>query len=387
MSKRTLDAFFSTASKRTKPASSQNDPPTAPSKHETYPFPIASLPANLQLALNETPAGKARVMNDRPDLDCLYFQPYIPRGTANELFRFLRAEIPFYRVVYFAKRGGVDVQINTPRYTTVFGVDESAFFAEAPSVDSENGEGYAAATPTAKTAKPGEEKSTNSQPKHSEKTSYKSQNTHDSEKEYKTNNLRLYNKKDNTPIQPGKYGHSPRPIPACLHTLKKSIEIATKTTYNFVLVNYYTNGNDSIAFHSDDERFLGHEPSIASLSLGAEREFLLKHKPQPAPWNPATVEKTKQSPTDMIKLLLGSGDMILMRGSTQSNWLHSIPKRKGKVPVGGRINITFRRAVVPAGTDNYYHYNVGSGGVWRWDAVKGEMVEIASRKDEDKGKG
>lgn len=63
-----------------------------------------------------------------------------------------------------------------------------------------------------------------------------------------------------------------------------------------------------------------------------------------------------------------------MRGATQANWLHSIPKRTGKnAEDGGRINITFRRAVVRAGTDNYYTYNVGNGPVYKWDPVNREM--------------
>ena len=72
---------------------------------------------------------------------------------------------------------------------------------------------------------------------------------------------------------------------------------------------------------------------------------------------------------------LGSGDMVLMRGETQSNWLHSIPKRTGKGAEAerGRINITFRRARVVGGTENYYRYNVGEGPVHRWDASRREM--------------
>lgn len=71
-------------------------------------------------------------------------------------------------------------------------------------------------------------------------------------------------------------------------------------------------------------------------------------------------------------MLMRSGS--LMRGTTQANWLHSIPKRTGKnAEDGGRINITFRRAVVKSGTDNYYTYNVGSGPVYKWDPVNREM--------------
>ncbi len=66
--------------------------------------------------------------------------------------------------------------------------------------------------------------------------------------------------------------------------------------------------------------------------------------------------------------------MVLMRGQTQANWLHSIPKRTGKHEAdGGRINITFRRAMVKGGTDNYYNYNVGTGPAYQWDPVAREM--------------
>lgn len=281
-----------------------------------------------------------------PDLDCVYYQPFIPRRIANELFRVLRAELPFYRVVYFAKRGGVDVQIKTPRFTTVFGVDEGCFFADADTTSNLN---------------------INS----------------DSNSKYKTSHLTLRKAPTtttNTSSTVPKYTYPPRPIPSLLQSLKKAVEYTTKETYNFVLVNYYATGEDSIAFHSDDERFLGFEPAIASLSLGGEREFLLKHKPVPsetAATGSADRGGASAAVGTTIKLPLSSGDMILMRGRTQANWLHSIPKRKGRgvAGVGGRINITFRRAVVPAGTENYYHYNVGTGGVWGWDEVRREMVE------------
>jgi hypothetical protein len=132
-------------------------------------------------------------------------------------------------------------------------------------------------------------------------------------------------------------------------------------------VNYYADGQDSISYHSDDERFLGADPAIASFSLGAKRDFLMKHKPLPPSPNP--VEEPKQ-----VKLPLGSGDMVLMRGSTQGKWLHSVPKRAGDEAKKGRINITFRKAMVKAGTENYYQYNVGSGGVHKWSAGERKMV-------------
>lgn len=163
--------------------------------------------------------------------------------------------------------------------------------------------------------------------------------------------------------------YPPRPIPKCLDALKKSTEAATGCKFNFCLVNYYASGSDSISYHSDDERFLGNLPAIASFSLGAKRDFLLKHKPIAPNDNTPPPPETKP-----IKLPLASGDMILMKGDTQANWLHSIPKRTGKnAEDGGRINITFRRAMVKGGTENYYNYNVGTGPVYKWDNTMREM--------------
>lgn len=152
---------------------------------------------------------------------------------------------------------------------------------------------------------------------------------------------------------------------SCLDVLRKLTEAATGCTFNFALVNYYATGEDSISYHSDDERFLGIDPAIASFSLGAKRDFLLKHKPTP---------QKHDSETKPTKLNLQSGDMILMRGKTQSNWLHSIPKRKGGEADRGRINITFRKAMIKGGTDNYYRYNVGDGGIYKWNNDRREMV-------------
>ena len=180
----------------------------------------------------------------------------------------------------------------------------------------------------------------------------------------------------------------PRPIPGCLDALRRSIEDATGHVFNFCLVNYYASGVDSISFHSDDERFLGAEPAIASFSLGARRDFLMKHKPSqdvviedgaggPGHGDESVSDSLPIKPkpsSQTLKFPLASGDMILMRGKTQGNWLHSIPKRSGKNLLdGGRINITFRRAMAKGGTDNYYTYNVGTGPMYRWDEVAGEF--------------
>ncbi|KUJ08483.1 DNA repair family protein [Mollisia scopiformis] len=326
--KRTLDAFFKPPAKKAKSSdvvdsgdleqadetSSAPDQDVEFSKHTTYPFPIVNFPTSISSALPSFPSTIGKEINDQADLDLLYFQPYVPKYLESQISQFLRAELPFYRVEYTIKRGGVETQIRTPRYTTVFGLDETSRFDE-------NGE-----VVDAKTRK-------------------------------KISNDKYYSK------------YSPRPIPKCLDDLRLSTEAATGCKFNFCLVNYYASGSDSISYHSDDERFLGSLPAIASFSLGARRDFLMKHKPiipnDSAPPPPATTP---------IKLPLASGDMILMRGPTQANWLHSIPKRTGKnAEDGGRINITFRRAMVKGGTENYYNYNVGNGPVFRWDERSREM--------------
>ena len=99
----------------------------------------------------------------------------------------------------------------------------------------------------------------------------------------------------------------------------------------------------------------GTNPTIASLSLGGSRDFLMKHKDD---------AKRKE------KFPLENGDMLVMQGTTQSKWLHSIPKRTSSVQP--RVNITFRKAMNAAGTNNYYKYNVGDGGVYRM--INGKMT-------------
>ncbi len=113
-----------------------------------------------------------------------------------------------------------------------------------------------------------------------------------------------------------------------LAALKTIVEQLTATRFNSCLLNLYHDGNEGMAWHSDDEKSLGRNSTIASVSLGAEREFRLKHK--------RTDEK--------ISVLLESGSLLVMKDTTQTHWLHSIPKaKKIKTP---RINLTFRTMVV-----------------------------------------
>jgi alkylated DNA repair dioxygenase AlkB len=111
--------------------------------------------------------------------------------------------------------------------------------------------------------------------------------------------------------------------------LKQGIEAVTGRQFNSVLLNYYRNGQDSVAWHADDEPELGPEPVIASLSLGAERPFRLRPK---APEN-----------SDRRRILLRNGSLLLMGEGIQNNWLHELPKVKGlEMP---RLNLTFRQVI------------------------------------------
>ena len=123
--KRKLDSFF-TPIKKTKYTTSE-DPPTT---HPTYPFPIPQFPPEIHQVLGCSPAAEVQHINDKSDLDLDYYQPYISKEITSGVFTFLRRELPFYRVQYTINRFGKEVDINTPRFTTVFGVDATAKFDE-----------------------------------------------------------------------------------------------------------------------------------------------------------------------------------------------------------------------------------------------------------------
>lgn len=116
----------------------------------------------------------------------------------------------------------------------------------------------------------------------------------------------------------------PLPLTPLLEQLRAAVEQATGRRYNSVLLNYYRDGADSMGMHSDDEPELGPQPVIASLSYGATRTFVLRHK------------RTKRT----VKLDLTDGSLLLMAGALQAHWLHGINKT-AKV-VGPRLNLTFR---------------------------------------------
>jgi alkylated DNA repair dioxygenase AlkB len=116
-----------------------------------------------------------------------------------------------------------------------------------------------------------------------------------------------------------------------LSQLKQIVEelAETKFKFNSCLLNLYHNGDEGMGWHSDDEKSLGKNNTIASLSFGAERNFLFKHK------------QTKQ----IISLVLEHGSLLIMKDATQMNWLHSLPKSKNVTRP--RINLTFRTIIEP----------------------------------------
>ena len=118
----------------------------------------------------------------------------------------------------------------------------------------------------------------------------------------------------------------PLPWTSQLLEIKDQVEQLTGHEFNSVLLNYYRDQNDSMGMHSDDEKELGQEPAIASLSLGEERVFCLKHK-------------TRRD-LQTFKLPLPDSSLLLMRGPTQRHWRHGI--NKSKRFLGPRINLTFR---------------------------------------------
>ena len=117
----------------------------------------------------------------------------------------------------------------------------------------------------------------------------------------------------------------PNPWNPLLRLIKDEIEEVSKANFTTVLLNLYRDGKDSNGWHADNEKELGLNPVIASLSLGAERSFHLRHN---------TIKEQK------LKINLEHGSLLLMKGETQHFWKHQISKTAK--PIGPRINLTFR---------------------------------------------
>ena len=120
--------------------------------------------------------------------------------------------------------------------------------------------------------------------------------------------------------------HAPRPWLPALDEARERLWRETGAEFNSVLLNRYRDGRDAMGWHGDDEAELGPAPVIASLSLGATRRFVLKHR---------------REPTRKLVLALDHGSLLLMSGPTQRHYRHALPRTAR--PVGERINLTFRR--------------------------------------------
>ena len=117
----------------------------------------------------------------------------------------------------------------------------------------------------------------------------------------------------------------PHPWSPLLQKIKSHVESVSNTNFTTVLLNQYRDGKDSNGWHADDEKELGTNPIIASVSFGTERTFQLKHN------SDKTLKKN---------IVLEHGSLLIMRGTTQHFWKHQIPKTSKAV--GSRINLTFR---------------------------------------------
>ena len=155
--------------------------------------------------------------------------------------------------------------------------------------------------------------------------------------------IRLYGKNIDVPRLTAWYGDEgtryiysgienvPLPWTPPLLEVKRAVEPPSGVVFNSVLLNRYRTGKDSVSWHADDEPEFGEQPIIASVSFGGTRSFQLKHK------------KRKDL---KAKVELTHGSLLIMRGGTQANWLHQIPKTAKQVEE--RLNLTFRAIVARA---------------------------------------
>ena len=126
------------------------------------------------------------------------------------------------------------------------------------------------------------------------------------------------------------YSHNTKialPWTKTLLEIKEKVELLSREKYNSCLLNLYHDGSEGMGWHSDDEKMIVPKSAIASVSFGATRKFVFKHKK----------DKTQ------VSTILENGSLLVMKGETQIDWLHALPKSaKIKTP---RINLTFRMIV------------------------------------------
>lgn len=125
--------------------------------------------------------------------------------------------------------------------------------------------------------------------------------------------------------------HPAAEMPGWLESLRLELEDACGARFNSVLANYYRDGRDSVAWHADDEPELGKQPTIASVSLGAARRFGIRSR---------TPKGTGAGSWDIQWLTLEHGDLLVMSGDSQRDYMHCLPKTPAAV--GPRLNLTFR---------------------------------------------
>ena len=154
--------------------------------------------------------------------------------------------------------------------------------------------------------------------------------------------VRMYNKEIATPRLTAWYGDpgtnysftgmalDPMPWTDELLMMKERVEALAGVSFNSVLLNYYRNGNDSVAWHRDNERILGKNPVIASVSLGQARNFDIR---------------LQSDHNQKYSVRLENGSYLLMKGDLQEHWEHRIAKSTR--PMKPRINLTFRRILAP----------------------------------------
>ena len=139
--------------------------------------------------------------------------------------------------------------------------------------------------------------------------------------------------------------HSWEEFPLLKEILNKVCEAIPGSQFNSVLLNRYQTESDSVSWHADNEALYGKTPEIASLTLGGEREFLLRRTPTKLkdvmePEGSAKKRLKMTAPQQLHSFVLKHGSLLVMRGYTQRDWQHSVPKTsKASAP---RINLTFR---------------------------------------------
>tara|TARA_Y100000739_G_C20439843_1_gene387303 strand:+ start:81 stop:737 length:657 start_codon:yes stop_codon:yes gene_type:complete len=123
--------------------------------------------------------------------------------------------------------------------------------------------------------------------------------------------------------------NQPSPWLPELDDLRERLNQFCSSSFNSVLANHYRSGKDSMGWHSDNEKELGADPVIASISLGGARRFLLQHR------------RRKDLP--IHEIIMENGSLLVMRDGSQQAWRHSVPKTR--LTVAPRINLTYRHVL------------------------------------------